>query len=46
MLTVDVDETNQGAVMEALGAARGDLQDMQSDSKGRVRLITAFRRAA
>ncbi len=38
MLTVDVDETNQGAVMEALGARRGDLQDMQSDSKGRTRL--------
>ena len=38
MLTVDVDETNQGAVMEALGSRRGDLQDMQSDSKGRVRL--------
>ena len=38
MLTVDVDDTNQGAVMEALGARRGDLQDMQSDSKGRVRL--------
>src|SRR3954470_23994787 len=29
MLTVDVEETNQGAVMEALGARRGDLQDMQ-----------------
>ena len=38
MLTVDVEEANQGAVMEALGARRGDLQDMQSDSKGRVRL--------
>jgi len=38
MLTVDVDETNQGAVMEALGARRGDLQDMQPDGKGRVRL--------
>jgi GTP-binding protein len=38
MLTVDVEETNQGAVMEALGARRGELQDMQSDSKGRVRL--------
>ncbi len=38
MLTVDVEETNQGAVMEALGARRGDLLDMQSDSKGRVRL--------
>ena len=38
MLTVDVDEANQGAVMEALGARRGDLQDMVSDAKGRVRL--------
>jgi GTP-binding protein len=38
MLTVDVEEVNQGAVMEALGARRGDLLDMQSDSKGRVRL--------
>ncbi|HYC45790.1 MAG TPA: translational GTPase TypA [Burkholderiales bacterium] len=38
MLTVDVEESHQGAVMEALGARRGDLQDMQSDSKGRVRL--------
>jgi GTP-binding protein len=38
MLTVDVEEANQGAVMEALGARRGDLQDMQSDGKGRVRL--------
>jgi GTP-binding protein len=38
MLTVDVDEANQGAVMEALGTRRGDLQDMQPDGKGRVRL--------
>ena len=38
MLTVDVEETNQGAAMEALGARRGDLQDMQPDGKGRVRL--------
>jgi GTP-binding protein len=38
MLTVDVEEDNQGAVMEALGARRGDLQDMQPDGKGRVRL--------
>jgi GTP-binding protein len=38
MLTVDVEEVNQGAVMEALGTRRGDLLDMQSDSKGRVRL--------
>jgi len=38
LLTVDVEEANQGAVMEALGARRGDLQDMQPDGKGRVRL--------
>jgi GTP-binding protein len=38
VLTVDVEEENQGAVMEALGLRRGDLQDMQSDGKGRVRL--------
>lgn len=38
VLTVDVDEENQGAVMEALGARRGDLLDMVSDGHGRVRL--------
>jgi len=38
MLTVDVEESHQGAVMEALGSRRGDLQDMVSDSKGRTRL--------
>ncbi len=38
VLTVDVDETNQGAVMEELGRRRGELQDMQPDGKGRVRL--------
>ncbi len=38
LLTVDVEEAHQGAVMEALGARRGDLQDMQPDGKGRVRL--------
>ncbi len=38
MLTVDVDEAHQGPVMQALGERRGDLQDMQSDSRGRVRL--------
>ena len=38
LLTVDVEEAHQGGVMEALGARRGDLQDMQPDGKGRVRL--------
>jgi GTP-binding protein len=38
MLTVDVDAQHQGAVMQALGERRGELQDMQPDGKGRVRL--------
>jgi GTP-binding protein len=38
MLTVDVDGQHQGAVMQALGERRGELQDMQPDGKGRVRL--------
>jgi GTP-binding protein len=38
ILAVDIEDTYQGAVMEALGARRGDLLDMQPDGKGRVRL--------
>ena len=38
MLAVDIEEAHQGAIMEALGGRRGDLQDMQPDGKGRVRL--------
>ena len=37
-LTVDIEETHQGGVMEELGRRRADLQDMQPDGKGRVRL--------
>lgn len=37
-LTVDIEDANQGAVMEALGERRGELRDMQPDGKGRVRL--------
>ncbi|MEY3978781.1 MAG: hypothetical protein RLZZ375_210 [Pseudomonadota bacterium] len=37
-LTVDVEEVHQGGVMEELGRRRGELQDMQPDGKGRVRL--------
>ncbi|MCB1862097.1 MAG: translational GTPase TypA [Chromatiaceae bacterium] len=37
-LTVDIEERHQGAVMEALGARRGELQDMVPDGRGRVRL--------
>jgi len=38
VLTVDVEEANQGGVMEELGRRRGELLDMQPDGKGRVRL--------
>jgi GTP-binding protein len=37
-LTVDIDEVHQGAVMEALGARRAELQDMVIDARQRVRL--------
>ena len=37
-LSVDIEDTHQGAVMEALGSRGGDLQDMRPDGKGRVRL--------
>jgi GTP-binding protein len=38
VLTVDVEDANQGGVMEELGRRRGELVDMQPDGKGRVRL--------
>lgn len=38
MLTVDLDESSQGAIMQALGERRGELKDMVPDGKGRVRL--------
>jgi GTP-binding protein len=38
MLTVDVEEGHQGAVMEELGRRRGELLDMAPDGKGRARL--------
>jgi GTP-binding protein len=37
-LVVEVDEKNQGAIMEALGSRKGELKNMGHDSKGRVRL--------
>jgi len=37
-LVVDFEERHQGAVMEELGARRGELSDMSSDGSGRVRL--------
>src|SRR5207245_8604002 len=38
VLTVDVEEANQGAVMEELGRRRSELLDMMPDGEGRVRL--------
>jgi GTP-binding protein len=37
-LVVDLESDYQGAVMERLGERRGELQNMQLDGKGRVRL--------
>ena len=37
-VTVDIEEQNQGALMEALGERKGELKDMVPDGKGRVRL--------
>jgi GTP-binding protein len=38
LLTIDVEEKDQGSVMEQLGLRRGQLLDMIPDGKGRVRL--------
>lgn len=38
LLTVDVEDANQGAVMEELGRRKGELLDMASDGRGRTRL--------
>jgi GTP-binding protein len=37
-LTVDVEQQHQGVIMEKLGMRKGDLQNMEPDGKGRVRL--------
>jgi len=37
-VTIEVDEEHQGAVMERLGARKGELADMATDGQGRVRL--------
>ncbi len=37
-LVVDVEEIHQGGVMEKLGIRKGQLKNMESDGKGRVRL--------
>jgi GTP-binding protein len=37
-LTVDVEDSSQGAIMEELGRRRGELTNMESDGHGRTRL--------
>ncbi len=37
-LTIDVEQTHQGSVMELLGGRKAELLNMQPDEKGRVRL--------
>jgi len=37
-LTVDIEDSHQGAVMEALGGRRAELADMSIDGNGRARL--------
>ncbi len=37
-LTIDIEETHQGGIMEKLGQRKAELKDMMPDGKGRVRL--------
>jgi len=37
-LTIDIEEANQGSIMEKMGERKGMLQNMEPDGKGRVRL--------
>ena len=38
MVTADIEESHQGGVMQALGERKGELVNMESDGRGRVRL--------
>ncbi len=38
MVTIEVEEEHQGAIMEKLGDRKGDLTNMVPDGKGRIRL--------
>jgi GTP-binding protein len=38
MVTIEVEDAHQGAIMEKLGERKGDLQNMVPDGKGRIRL--------
>ena len=38
LVTADIEETHQGGVMQALGERKGELVNMETDGRGRVRL--------
>ncbi len=38
LLTVDIEDQHQGGVMQALGERKGELVNMETDGRGRVRL--------
>jgi GTP-binding protein len=38
LVTADIEDQHQGGVMQALGERKGDLVNMETDGKGRVRL--------
>ncbi len=38
VLTIDVDDENQGSVMEELGRRKGEMTNMESDGNGRTRI--------
>lgn len=38
LLTIDLDDDHQGAIMEEIGRRRGELLNMESDGRGRTRL--------
>ncbi|MBC7939889.1 MAG: translational GTPase TypA, partial [Chitinophagaceae bacterium] len=38
MVTADIEDQHQGGVMQALGARKGELVNMETDGRGRVRL--------
>jgi GTP-binding protein len=38
LVTIDVEDQHQGAVMQAMGERKGDLVNMEPDGRGRVRL--------
>ncbi len=37
-VTLDIEEQNQGPVMEAMGIRKGEMRDMLPDGKGRIRI--------